>query len=276
MSLQKIKESLYYTFSKENLCTDLVVGSENSEYTSLSRGEYFENIINFHIFSKENKLSLKFKNIFKQRQVWIVVHGFRDSFEQDGMFNSICKSIVKKYPDDLVIGVCWKDLAIGASVIKSLDVHRAATWTGPISKGVFKKLQLWGVDNGSNLHLIGHSLGSILVTEIARECLEKTQTKVEELIAIEVPSETLAPLYRNGESDRYITQLNPRTTRIDSLQLVSVKSLSVVAFGSIATNIDFARTANQIELVTFKHPLSFIKGHHWVVEYFANNINKFI
>jgi Lipase len=274
-TIKRLKLLLIYIFSNQTVVTDLQIIDQSSDYTSTNKHNK-NTTVSFKVFSKESKYSTKFnKFIGKKRKVWIVAHGFRDSIAKEGVFFDICNALVAKYPQDFVIGINWQNLAAGKSVIKSLDVHRSATWVGPIARSVFDKLQMWGLSHGSDLNLIGHSLGSLLVSEIARTCLETTGVKAGNLIAIEPPSEQLSPLYQNGNS-KYLTQLNPRVNRVNSFQDVCTNSLAVIANGSGAVSLDFAKTAQELEIVKFEHPLSFIKGHYWVLEYFAKNINKYI
>ena len=122
--------------------------------------------------------------------VWVVSHGWCDTRTS---FKKIAEEIKQVYPDDIVFTLDWSEAGFNdCGVLKCgtancpEGVRRAATWIEPVADSVKLALQAWGFnDNGNNLRVAGHSLGSILSGELSN----KYEKKAAILIAMDPPSE---------------------------------------------------------------------------------------
>ena len=104
------------------------------------------------------------------RQTWIVIHGWNDSPDNTDL-RGIANTIASQKPNDRVLMLDWSQ----ASHLKFLqlgtpgavgDTGKAATWISPVAREVFNKLK--EEVSSQNLNLVGHSLGALLSSEIAR------------------------------------------------------------------------------------------------------------
>jgi pimeloyl-ACP methyl ester carboxylesterase len=280
-NLDKTKAKWAYLKSTTNLLTPIVINGEKSDTYRTKLGTFKNPLINYQIEQFQQVHLHLISNIpnsakiyTKSRDVWIITHGFADRF--DGDFQSIATSIVGYKPEDIVIGVDWEDIAIGSTPAVCLDVCKAATWIKPISEAIFARLQDWGFEDASKLHIIGHSLGSILATELSLRFITKNDTKVATIIALDPPSEFTTVTYFQKDPV-YLTQLTPKVLRASSFSNVSQFSISIVGHNSIAGNQEFAKTAHFSYLMKFNKLMEFRNGHTWIVEAFAEMIkNEYI
>jgi pimeloyl-ACP methyl ester carboxylesterase len=280
-NLDKVKAKWAYLKSTTNLLTPIVINGEKSDTYRTKLGTFKNPLINYQIEQFQQIHLHLISNIpnsekiyTKNRDVWIISHGFADRF--DGDFQSIATSIVGYKPEDIVIGVDWGDIAIGSTPAVCLDVCKAATWIKPISEAIFARLQDWGFEDASKLHIIGHSLGSILATELSLRFITKNDTKVATIIALDPPSEFTTVTYFQKDPV-YLTQLQPKVLRTSSFSNVSQFSISIVGHNSIAGNQVFAKTAHFSYLMKFNKLMEFRNGHTWIVEAFAEMIkNEYI
>ncbi|NJK70672.1 MAG: peptidoglycan DD-metalloendopeptidase family protein [Thermales bacterium] len=106
-----------------------------------------------------------------ESQVWIVVHGWQNNPDSSSYNNDEFKStahmIAQEKPNDIVMYLDWKE-ASGACCVP-FGVKNASEWIRPVSREAKNKLNDWGLYSGSKLNFVGHSLGTLLSTELARE-----------------------------------------------------------------------------------------------------------
>jgi pimeloyl-ACP methyl ester carboxylesterase len=96
-------------------------------------------------------------------KVWIIAHGRGDN--PDGWATEIANTIKKENPDDNILLLDWREIATdGKNPPKN-----GSSWARPMAREIKDKLNLWGFHNPSDLNLIGHSLGTIQVSQISRE-----------------------------------------------------------------------------------------------------------
>jgi pimeloyl-ACP methyl ester carboxylesterase len=270
-NISKVKEKYNYLKSDIDLLTPIMVNGSNSDVTRTRINNSITNPFVGYVIGTEQAVQLY--NISNQDlsskmnnsnyKIWIITHGFADSFSED--FKLICKNLVETYPDDLILGLDWSTIANGLSPALSLDVYKAATWLKPISEAVIERLSIWGLKEMTQVNLIGHSLGSILASELSLRYIEKYAKKVNNFIALDPPSEITANRY---QGDIYLTQLNPLITRINSFSDVADNSIAFVGYNSIAGNEKLASTAASSYLVKFNDIREFRNGHYWVVQAF--------
>jgi hypothetical protein len=140
--------------------------------------------VQFKIISSGNQpLNTVQQNYVAGTQVWVVIHGWNDKAQT---FESLANVVHNANPNDIVLTLDWREAAGNTWPTGNWD---AATWITPIAKFAVQKLNEWGlskVTGGSNLNLIGHSLGSLLSGEIASRFTGGVNT----ITALEPPSES--------------------------------------------------------------------------------------
>ncbi|MEG5060937.1 CHAP domain-containing protein, partial [Microcoleus sp. A2-C5] len=110
---------------------------------------------------------------------WVIVHGF-----QNNSYNEVPQKLlsgVKEYSADAQIFLLdWGEVA------KNKDVDKAAAWIDEVGKAAGEKLNSWGITTG-NINIIGHSLGSYVAAEIAKN----VKGGVNDIVALD-PASTIA------------------------------------------------------------------------------------
>jgi murein DD-endopeptidase MepM/ murein hydrolase activator NlpD/pimeloyl-ACP methyl ester carboxylesterase len=135
--------------------------------------------IKFKIISSGNKDFNQIKNHYDgTSNVWIVIHGwYKDpnSASYDSNYMEETAQVLKnKKPGDIVLALDWREASASTKTgilggINGDDVHRAAKWIQPTARAAHSKLKSWGLTNGVKLNFVGHSLGTMMSTEIARQ-----------------------------------------------------------------------------------------------------------
>ena len=224
--------------------------------------------------SEERKVNLKFfqpsstnlspdaplKQSWDGKTVWIISHGWNSSPQR---FTALANAVSQQRPGDIVITLDWSQAANTGLNFYNGNFS-AAKWIGSIADFAAQKLKDWGLNDGSKINLIGHSLGSLLSSELASRF-----SKVQTITALEPPSELNPGQYdldgRNSVSDR------PR-----SFSQISNFSRAFVGTESLAGNSDFAVTANEAILMDFDGipGPSLISEHGRVIDVFTNMIRS--
>jgi Ca2+-binding RTX toxin-like protein/pimeloyl-ACP methyl ester carboxylesterase len=110
------------------------------------------------------------------KPVWIIAHGWNGN---NNALSRIAESIQATDPDAIVLGIDWRQASHtehqdGAGAFYGLDGlfytrganFYATSWVGPVAEVVAEQLKAWGVP-GSQLNLVGHSIGAYLTAELA-------------------------------------------------------------------------------------------------------------
>ena len=101
----------------------------------------------------------------KSRNVWIISHGMNGKTRD---FYDMSEAINKQDSNAIVLLVNWEEAAATFGRNPTLiDQH-----IQPIARGAANKLHRWGIQNGSTVNLVGHSMGTLMITEIAKELQE--------------------------------------------------------------------------------------------------------
>jgi pimeloyl-ACP methyl ester carboxylesterase len=271
-----VKNKWDYLNNEVNLLTPIVISGKNSDLSRTKLGTIKQPLRQYHIdsyqsvkFKLHSKHQFSIKNNLKSQNIWIVTHGFADRI--DGDFDNIAKHLADNKPDDIILSLDWSDIAVGSSPAFSLDVYRVATWLNSMARELHKRLELWGIDSPQQVNIIGHSLGSILATEIGRVYYNNNNQKINTLIALDPPSELTAIQY-DQEHGLYLTQSNPKIARVYNISDIADYSIALIGNNSIAGNTQLAKSAHYSYLVKFNHFLEFKRGHNWVVSAFAQMI----
>ncbi|MGL4757925.1 MAG: hypothetical protein ACRCXZ_01195, partial [Patescibacteria group bacterium] len=205
--LMRDEASIEGQFTTNNSNSDS--GGKTKDQTNPnSTNEGFEKYLrrsNLEFISEYDRLnhSLQYDKISKP-EVWIVSHGWCDSRDS---FKPIASEIKKVYPEALVFTFDWSEASFNDCGTCGLGncpmgVKRAATWIEPTAQKLKEKLNDWGFNDGNKLRVVGHSLGSILSSELSY----KLPNKAAKLIALDPPAENY--LMRNNITGIYHTAGN--------------------------------------------------------------------
>ena len=208
-------------------------------------------------FVQPSTTSLPAESVLRQnwdgRNVWIVSHGWLPPSTNRQKINDLANAVAQSRPSDIVLTLDWSNAA------GTIDVLNAAKWINPIAEVVANKLKAWGwgLTDGTKLNLIGHSLGSLLSTEIAAR-VGFAQT----ITALEPPSESLGLFDLDGRTPSF-------RERPKSFSGFSNFSRAFVGSTSPAASSEFAATADESILMQFDG----IRNEHGdVVTAFTNMI----
>jgi hypothetical protein len=191
--------------------------------------------------------------------VWILSHGWNGELD---VMNSIGENILndQKFNGDIVMILDWRQASH-----TSMNVCTSSTWTQQISEGVQNRLSEWGLNDPSKIRVIGHSMGTILSTEIGL----RYSSNLGMGIMLDPPSDPCIGGYIVDYSDRDFNQ-----TRKSDLNKASSNTRALVGAHSISGNQDHAKTAQKSFRVNFQSTLTNDSEHGWVQELFRNMINQ--
>lgn len=222
-------------------------------------------------------------------QTWVVIHGWRDSPENSGMRALVEAVDNAADPNDRVLVLDWKEASNVGSELSDGNFI-AATWIRPVAELAVRKLQALGIDGNAasnSLNLIGHSLGSLLSSEIAAIYLEQSGVKVKTITALDPPSVTnenlpvaVASNAVSGLLDNFrLYDLDGRadgTQEPENFRDVAESSRAFVGSRSIAGNQKLAATAHNSFQMNFGREFRFspAQEHGWVVDTFINLISQ--
>jgi pimeloyl-ACP methyl ester carboxylesterase len=215
--------------------------------------------INFNLFSTGGLDRNQLKQSWTPTQTWVIIHGWNNSSEN---FFNLTDVVSKAQPNDVVLTLDWREAANTGSNLFAGDNGKAATWIGPVADFAFQKLTDWGLETGSSVNFIGHSLGSLLSSEIATRFGE-----VNTITALDPPSEL--NLIGGYDIDGRLPGIN-RPKRFDS---VSNFSRSFVGRRSVAGNQEFASWADESIQMDFGFRFDTGQEHGWVIDTFTKLIN---
>ena len=149
----------------------------------------------------DQKLAEQYGKDGKKPNVWIVAHGMLDSGESTNMLETT-NSIESQFPNDVIIQITWTG-AERADWYKNPQL--TDEWIRPTAQKIAELLKQWGLDDPQKISLIGHSMGTMVVTEIAREYGGGTN----QIIYLDPPSYYKLPGFNSFRTDdRKNTDLN--------------------------------------------------------------------
>jgi pimeloyl-ACP methyl ester carboxylesterase len=182
------------------------------------------------------------------RQTWIVIHGWNDKPENTDLSN-LATIIKSKKPNDQVLMLDWHEASNIGSLV-DFGNYQAATWVSPVAVEVVKRLKELNIAP-ENLNLVGHSLGTLISSEIGRsyQCYVKCNDdiKVKKIIALEPPAATLDKVSIPYFIDTKGNEMTP-------FKAVATISKAFVGKTSISGSYDLAATANESYLFQFNKP----------------------
>lgn len=205
----------------------------------------------------------------KGRNVWLVSHGWNDT---PASFTEIASKINEVYPNDIVVLVDWSEASFAdhracpGNINCPASVQIASTWIDSVAEGIYQRLSDWGLDNGNNLRVVGHSLGSILSGEIS----VRMPNRAKVLIALDAPNEEA--FYPNF---KYLVAINQNKQRKNFNEYAQY-SRAFFGASSISGNPGFSHTATESYIMDYGTPfgnaLEELNEHWYVHKSFARMI----
>ncbi len=104
-------------------------------------------------------------DIERRPKVWLISHGMKNTHDD---MNVVAEAIKSQHPNDVILKLDWEGARNG---IRPNDTDQ---WIHPTAEMVAFKLKTWGFDNANDLRMAGHSMGTIMINEIAIE-LQQSQ-----------------------------------------------------------------------------------------------------
>jgi len=219
--------------------------------------------------------------------VVILIHGWQSSYET---FNSLFTTLGSKYPDKHVVGLDWQqladlpgDLEFGGFQARPDNTARAITY---VAETITTQLQTLFDVTGGELTVIGHSLGSLVASEIGRLYGELSDP-LEQLVALDPAAfakdydldgrgkgqsaTSFFPFPGNPftpSDKRTVKDFN--TVAQESLALVVMEELNPI--GGLAGDNDFATTAHDSFLVDLPFFAGPAAKHNAVISVFDSAI----
>jgi pimeloyl-ACP methyl ester carboxylesterase len=242
-------------------------------------------------------------------QTWVIIHGWND---EPSSFKELSNSLKNANPNDRVLLLDWNELVANGKRNKGdnsespdatirLGNYFAAKSIASVAEFVVEKLkELYGIDGETafkSLNLIGHSLGSLVSSEIGRIYKEGTNRKGQNVASLE-PNETLSDGKVVGGVNTIIALDPPSKLNIDFVSSnnagydldgstakqdspkqfrdVSRFSRAFVGSRSIAGNQEFAGWANESFQMNFGFLVNRVVSseHTWVHQTFRNLIQE--
>lgn len=223
-------------------------------------------------------------------QTWVVIHGWNSSPDGESIAPLSNALAQKAGENDRVLALDWREAAENALGAFNLGGNGiAATWIASVAEFAVKALQdKYGIDSekaAESLNLVGHSLGTLVSSEMGR--LYKTgQNRSEKdtitgangegartITALDPPSQEnlLAQEYGGGYDvdGRLKTRQNPA-----NFDDVSRFSRSFVGRSSLSGNPALADRADEAFELDFNSPVANFEEHGRVVKTFTNIITS--
>jgi Ca2+-binding RTX toxin-like protein len=222
----------------------------------------------------------------KPENTWVLIHGWNDTSDR---FPDLEKALKDAKPNDRVLLLDWSDASSNGTLPKDngnsanatfrLGNYFAAKWATPVAEWAVKKLeQDYGIDGkaaSENLKIIGHSLGSLVSSEMGRIYMLGKNRKgdnvlpnangLNTLIALDPPSQLNIDLYSGYTASYDLDGTTAKADRPEFFQDVARNSLAFVGAKSIAGNqrlaagalnsfqMDFGSDIKKIDEVTQEH-----------------------
>ena len=247
-----------------------------------------------HPFVRNIKFDLigdpELKDQWEPRRTWVIIHGWNSDSSE---FQKLANTLKQAAPNDIVLTLDWREAA-GSSYGYRLpngllqSNGSAATWIRPVAEVAAQLLKDWGLTEGKYLNIIGHSLGSLLSSEIAAQFVYENHGNVEvnqqnlgvdTITALDPPSDSNLFNPTNYDLDGRI----PGTQLLRQFNQVSRFSRSFVGNHSISGNKEFSSWADESIIMDFgelglitdppKSLFGFDTEHQYVVKAFESLID---
>lgn len=213
-----------------------------------------------------------------ESNVWIIIHGWNDRPNNPNSnltFAELGQSVGRATGNtDIVLTLDWSEASINtttfadsfqrnfANVLEGLN-GIAATWIASVGAWAAQQLQEWGITDGSKINLIGHSLGTLLSSEIASNFTGGINT----LTALEPPSDGNL-IFSGG----YDVDGRPGIQAPKAYTEVSRFSRAFLGSRSLAGSDRLSSLADESILMDFGDRFDLGEEHGWVIETFKTLI----
>ncbi|WP_281261361.1 hypothetical protein [Chamaesiphon polymorphus] len=219
--------------------------------------------VQFKVISADKTVSEKWNG----QQVWVVIHGWNRQANDvasaiDSNINYLAETVALAKPGDIVLTLDWQQASANRGLVGNGD---AASWISSVADFAANKLSEWGLNDSNYLNFIGHSLGSLVSSEIASRF-----GKVNTITALEPPSE----LDIIGGYDLDASADGRQAPDRNKFRDVSNFSRAFLGSRSIAGNDKFASWAHESILMDFGNRIDLGEEHTWVVQAFNGLISQ--
>jgi murein DD-endopeptidase MepM/ murein hydrolase activator NlpD len=122
-------------------------------------------------------------------EVWLISHGMLDKGDSDAMVNiadSLHQNLESKGIPHVIINIDWRAAADAGSILR--DPHKTDQWIRPTSERLYSRLKDWGLEDPSKVNLVGHSMGTMVINEIARQYNLETGQSVDRMYYLDPPN----------------------------------------------------------------------------------------
>lgn len=228
--------------------------------------------VNFALISSggldEEDLKQKY-DLESKKAVWLVLHGWNSDYDN---FVPLAETMARANPEDIILLLDWVEVSHTAAGGERGGNFIAASWIRPLAEAIFTHLENWGFTQGDRLNLIGHSLGTLLSSEIAKQ-----YEKANYIIALDPASElnkiNLNQFFNGYDLDYRQDGYNDPEDTLTPFRDVTNFSLGVNGDPSIAGNEKFSSFAHHSILMDFGQSFDFGEAHGMVLEVFQNLID---
>jgi peptidoglycan hydrolase-like protein with peptidoglycan-binding domain/pimeloyl-ACP methyl ester carboxylesterase len=217
--------------------------------------------------------------IERGKETVLIIHGWQRS-DQSPNIEKLAKE-ASESDDVQVLALDWSDIAqAGLDFLPFTPPYNTAEWIAPVAKWAYNELENSGIAP-NQLTLVGHSLGSYVSSEIARQF-----GQVKNLVALDpaYPATTsllggydIDPITDGTQSPADFSKVaaNSLAFVVENNSLAFVVEDVVDASGGIAGDSDKAATAEDSFVIRYSsYDLDFVTPHENVVNVFTEALDK--
>ncbi|MEZ2226926.1 MAG: hypothetical protein ACBR50_11725 [Microcoleus sp.] len=247
---------------------------------------------------QKNTREVKIRELSESPQpqnTWVLIHGLNDNSDR---FLDLEKAIKAAKPNDRVLLLDWSDASSNGTLPKDngdaiyatarLGNYFAAKWATPVAEWAVKKLeQDYGIDGkvaSENLKIIGHSLGSLVSSEMGRiytlgknrkgDNVLPNANGLNTLIALDPPSQLNIDIYSDYTASYDLDGRTAKADRPEFFQDIARNSLAFVGAKSIAGNQRLAAGALNSFQMDFGNIIDSGEEHVAVIKTFTELIKE--
>jgi pimeloyl-ACP methyl ester carboxylesterase len=225
----------------------------------------------------KNDSELLQRTIENQGDIWIVIHGWNNSSNDEIIRELAQKTSSALGENNLVLILDWSEAAYAkhsessnreTDVIKQTNLI-AGSWIRPVAEATVTRLRDLGVKDEyalQHLHLMGHSLGTLVSEQMGAIYKKGNQHGVKSIIALDPPSEAMG-------LGRYILSGIDKNAKPGSFQNATPLARAFVGNCSVAGNEAFTKTAHESFKFIFPGSTSCVDQHELVVKAFSRLIS---
>jgi Ca2+-binding RTX toxin-like protein len=241
-------------------------------------------------YSENNTQTSPFELGTETGKIWGVIHGWNDGSDPNGNLPKLAEALAKVRPNDRVFFLNWQQAANNGFIDKndtnnidsSLRVgnYFAAKWIRPVAEFVVKNLGIDAAQASQSLNLIGHSLGSLVSSEIGRlykegftdatgKEVKGNNIGVSTITALDPPSQSNLDILNFAGVSYDLDGRNNQPDPPKGFDEVSNYSLAFVGTRSVAGNQKLAATASESFQMDFGGLSNPVDEHGQVVQTFT-------